>query len=118
MFTRHNSLKSAYDVVTIGDSNIGRNTTIIGSNYLTPEGVKFYDKSVRLWPDQGEDFDLNLYYSTRGHCTLAHRDSATRTMRWRVEVSKRYVVRSEAAFVKRSIPMRRLRVSYRCAARP
>ena len=90
-----------------GGGNTGRNTTIIRSNYLTPEGVKFYDESVRLWQDLGADFDLNLFYSTRGHYTLAHTDSAMRTMRWQAEVNKHYGVRSEAvdaAFVKKGIP--------------
>src|ERR1039457_6005266 len=137
MFTRHDSLQPGYEVVIIGagghglacayylardhgirnvavlekgyigGGNTGRNTTIIRSNYLTPEGVKFYDESVRLWQDLGEDFDLNLYYSTRGHYTLAHTDSAMRTMRWRAEVNKHFGVRSEAvdaACVKRGIP--------------
>jgi len=31
----------------IGGGNTGRNTTIIRSNYLTPEGVRSYDESVR-----------------------------------------------------------------------
>ncbi len=79
----------------IGGGNTGRNTTIIRSNYLTPEGVKFYDESVRLWQDLAIDFDLNLFYSTRGHFTLAHTDSAVRTMRWRAEVNKHYGVDSE-----------------------
>ena len=60
-----------------------------------------------MWQDLGEDFDLNLFYSTRGHYTLAHTDAAMRTMRWRAEVNKHFGVRSEAvdaAFVKRSIP--------------
>ncbi|HZF22709.1 MAG TPA: FAD-dependent oxidoreductase, partial [Burkholderiales bacterium] len=72
----------------IGGGNTGRNTTIIRSNYLTPEGVAFYDESLRLWQDLAADFDLNLFYSTRGHFTLAHTDSAVRTMRWRAEVNK------------------------------
>ncbi len=91
----------------LGGGNTGRNTTIIRSNYLTPEGVKFYDESLRLWQDLAADFDLNLFYSERGHYTLAHTDSAMRTMRWRAEVNKHYGVRSEAvdaAFVKRGIP--------------
>ena len=79
----------------IGGGNTGRNTTIIRSNYLTPEGVAFYDESVRLWQDLAEDFDLNLFYSTRGHFTLAHTDSAMRTMRWRAEVNKHFGVDSE-----------------------
>src|SRR6185369_17640594 len=43
----------------IGGGNTARNTTIIRSNYLTPEGVQFYDESVRLWTDLSQDFDLN-----------------------------------------------------------
>lgn len=92
----------------IGGGNTGRNTTIIRSNYLTPEGVKFYDDSVRLWQDLSADFDLNLFYSTRGHFTLAHTDASMRLMRWRAEVNKHYGVKSEvvdAAFVKRALPM-------------
>jgi sarcosine oxidase subunit beta len=79
----------------IGGGNTGRNTTIIRSNYLTPEGVAFYDESVRLWQDLSQEFDLNLFYSTRGHFTLAHTDSALRTMRWRAEVNKHLGVESE-----------------------
>lgn len=92
----------------IGGGNTGRNTTIIRSNYLTPEGVQFYDQSVRLWQDLSSDFDLNLFYSTRGHYTLAHTDASMRTMRWRAEVNKHYGVKSEvvdAAEVKRALPM-------------
>jgi sarcosine oxidase subunit beta len=92
----------------LGGGNTGRNTTIIRSNYLTPEGVRFYDESVRLWQDLSQDFDLNLFYSTRGHFTLAHTDAAMRTSRWRAEVNKHFGIRSEtvdAAFVKRMVPM-------------
>jgi sarcosine oxidase, subunit beta len=79
----------------LGGGNTGRNTTIIRSNYLTPEGVKFYDQSLQLWQDLSQDFDLNLFYSNRGHFTLAHTDAAVRTMRWRAEVNKHYGVNSE-----------------------
>jgi sarcosine oxidase, subunit beta len=79
----------------IGSGNTGRNTTIIRSNYLTAEGVKFYDESVRLWQDLSQEFDLNLFYSTRGHFTLAHTDASLRTMRWRAEVNKHFGIDSE-----------------------
>lgn len=125
MFRSHDHLKSSYDAVIIGGGghglaaayylardygmhnvavlekgyigggNTGRNTTIIRSNYLTPEGVKFYDESVRLWQDLSQDFDLNLFYSNRGHFTLAHTDAAVRTMRWRAEVNKHFGINSE-----------------------
>lgn len=92
----------------IGGGNTGRNTTIIRSNYLTPEGVKFYDESVKLWQDLSQDFDLNLFYSNRGHFTLAHTDSSLRTMRWRAEVNKHFGIDSELvdpAEVQKACPM-------------
>ncbi len=78
----------------IGGGNTGRNTTIVRSNYLTPEGVNFYDASVKMYEDLSEELDLNLFYSTRGHFTLAHTESAMRTMRWRAEVNKHVGVES------------------------
>src|SRR5258708_40067028 len=52
----------------IGGGNTGRNTTIIRSNYLTPEGVKFYDESVRVGQEPGPNFRLNpLFFTTRRH---------------------------------------------------
>jgi sarcosine oxidase subunit beta len=72
----------------IGGGNTGRNTSIVRSNYLTVEGVKFYDESLRLFRELSDDLDLNLFYSERGHFTLAHTDGTLRTMRWRAEVNK------------------------------
>jgi len=72
----------------LGGGGSGRNTTIIRSNYLTPEGVAFYDESVKLYTDLSLDLDFNVMFSQRGHLTLAHSDSALRTMRWRAEVNQ------------------------------
>lgn len=78
----------------IGGGNSGRNTAIIRSNYLTPEGVAFYDESVRLYEDLSSDLDYNVLFSQRGHLTLAHNDSSLRTMRWRAEVNQLQGVKS------------------------
>lgn len=83
----------------IGGGNTGRNTSIVRSNYLTSEGIKFYDESLKLFEDLSDDFDLNIFYSTRGHFTLAHTDSAMRTMRWRAEVNKHHGIESEVVDV-------------------
>ncbi|MGH8670923.1 MAG: FAD-dependent oxidoreductase [Burkholderiales bacterium] len=137
MFRAHEQLKSGYDAVIIGGGghglaaayylakdhgmtdvavleqgylgggNTGRNTAIVRSNYLTSEGVAFYDKSVKLFEDLAADFDLNLFYSTRGHFTLAHSDATLRTLRWRAEVNKHMGVDSELVSpedVKRACP--------------
>ncbi|WP_077530957.1 FAD-dependent oxidoreductase [Vreelandella utahensis] len=91
----------------LGGGNTGRNTTIVRSNYLTPEGVRFYDASLRLFQDLSEDLDINLFYSTRGHYTLAHSDDAMRTMRWRAEVNRHQGVESHVVdrdYVTQAIP--------------
>jgi methylglutamate dehydrogenase subunit A len=33
----------------LGSGNVGRNTTIVRSNYLFPENNRFYEKSLKLW---------------------------------------------------------------------
>ncbi len=72
----------------IGAGGSGRNTTIIRSNYLTPEGVDFYNQSVRLYEEMSHELDFNVLFSQRGHLTLAHTDGAVRTMRRRAEVNQ------------------------------
>jgi sarcosine oxidase subunit beta len=72
----------------IGSGGSGRNTGIVRSNYLTPEGVRFYDESVKLYEEMAEELDFNVMFSQRGHLTLAHTDGAVRTMRRRAEVNK------------------------------
>jgi len=82
----------------LAGGNTARNTTIIRSNYLTQEGVRFYDESIRLFKDLSNEFDYNLMYSERGHLTLAHTDAELRTARWRAEVNKHLGVDSEVVY--------------------
>ena len=72
----------------IGAGGSGRNTAIIRSNYLTPEGVRFYNESVKLYQQMARELDFNVMFSQRGHLTLAHTDGAVRTMRRRAEVNQ------------------------------
>lgn len=82
----------------IGSGGSGRNTTIIRSNYLTPEGVNFYDESVKLYEQMSAELDFNVMFSQRGHFTLAHTDSALRTMRRRAQVNQLQGVDSRVIF--------------------
>ncbi|MAG16994.1 MAG: sarcosine oxidase subunit beta [Phycisphaerae bacterium] len=91
----------------IGGGGTGRNTAIIRSNYLTEQGVAFYQRSVNLYADLSRELDFNLFYTKRGHYTLAHSDASMRTMRWRAEVNKHVGVDSEVVgpgFIKKEIP--------------
>jgi sarcosine oxidase, subunit beta len=92
----------------LAGGNTARNTTIVRSNYLTPEGVAFYKESVELFRKLSIELDINVMYSERGHFTLAHTDAAMRTARWRAEVNKHLGVASEvidADEVKRLCPV-------------
>ena len=91
----------------IGGGGTGRNTAIIRSNYLTPEGARFYQTSVDLFKDLSRDLDLNLFYSQRGHFTMAHSPASLNTQRWRAEVNKHLGIDSELVgpdFIKKEIP--------------
>ena len=79
----------------LASGNTARNTAIIRSNYLTPEGALFYEESMRLWRSLAGELDINLMYSERGHLTLAHTDAAIRSSRWRAEVNKHLGIDSE-----------------------
>ncbi|HEY4851287.1 MAG TPA: FAD-dependent oxidoreductase, partial [Streptosporangiaceae bacterium] len=91
----------------IGSGGSGRNTAILRSNYLTPEGVRFYDRSMQLYRTLAADLDYNVMFSRRGHLTLAHNDSSLRTMRWRAEVNQLQGIDSQVidpAEIKRLVP--------------
>jgi sarcosine oxidase, subunit beta len=72
----------------IGSGAAGRNTTILRSNYKTPEGARFYDASVKLYEQLGADLNFNLLFSQIGHLTLAHSDRAMFVMANRAEVNR------------------------------
>jgi sarcosine oxidase subunit beta len=114
---RSHELKSSYDVVIIGAgvhglaiayylgkrgiTNValvdkgylgggasGRNTAIIRSNYRTPQGVAFYDESVKLYERLALELDYNVMFSQQGHLTVAHTDRGVTTLRERAETNK------------------------------
>lgn len=58
----------------IGSGNVGRNTTIIRSNYLLPGNEPFYEMSLKLWENLEQDFNYNAMVSQRGICNLIHSD--------------------------------------------
>ncbi len=72
----------------LGGGASGRNTAIIRSNYRTPEGVAFYDESVKLYETLALELDYNVMFSQQGHLTLAHTDRGVTTLRERAETNK------------------------------
>jgi sarcosine oxidase, subunit beta len=95
----------------IGSGAAGRNTTILRSNYKTPEGARFYDQSVKLYEGLSRDLDFNLLFSQCGHLTLAHSDRAMFVMANRAEVNRQCGIDSSVIYpdeIKRLAPAMRI----------
>ncbi len=58
----------------IGGGNVGRNTTIVRSNYLLPGNISFYEQSMKLWEGLEQDLNYNAMVSQRGVLNLFHSD--------------------------------------------
>src|SRR5882672_1511191 len=133
---RSHDLKSTYDVVIVGAgvhglatayylakhgvTNVavldkgylgggasGRNTAIIRSNYRTPEGVTFYDESVKLYERMSVELGYNVFFSQQGHLSISHTESGISGLRVRAEVNKLMGVDSRligAAEIKELVP--------------
>ena len=59
----------------IGGGNVGRNTTIIRSNYMHDENGLFSEFGMDLWRKMSQDLNYNVMFSPRGIINLAHSDA-------------------------------------------
>ena len=59
----------------IGLGNVGRNTTIIRSNYFLPDNVRFYEFSLKLWEGLERKLNFNAMVSQRGTLNLFHTEA-------------------------------------------
>ncbi|MGL3210601.1 sarcosine oxidase subunit beta family protein [Bradyrhizobium sp. BR 1433] len=59
----------------IGSGNVGRNTTIIRSNYLLPGNIPFYELSMKSWEGLEQELNYNAMVSQRGVLNLFHSDA-------------------------------------------
>jgi sarcosine oxidase subunit beta len=72
----------------IGGGNMGRNTTIIRSNYLWDESAAIYEHSLKLWEGLSEELDYDVLFSQRGVMNLAHSLSDVREGQRRVNANR------------------------------
>lgn len=59
----------------LGSGNIGRNTTIIRSNYLLAGNQPFYELSLQMWERQEQELNFNSMVSQRSILNLFHSDA-------------------------------------------
>ena len=59
----------------IGGGNVGRNPTILRSNYMFDSTAHFYEFGMKLWETLSQELNYNVMYSPRGIINLAHSDA-------------------------------------------
>lgn len=76
----------------IGAGGTGRNTTIVRSNYKTPETIAFYKQSHQMYMELAQELDYNLLLTPRGLLWLAHSDNQLRLQRERAALNQAFGV--------------------------
>ena len=56
----------------IGSGNVGRNTTIVRSNYMIDGNTQFFEFSLKLWETLSHTLNFNVMLSQRGQIVMAH----------------------------------------------
>jgi sarcosine oxidase subunit beta len=92
----------------IGGGNTGRNTTIVRSNYMFEESIRFYDLSLQLFQGLSRELNYNLMFGQTGVLNLAYSRHEMRVMNRRVNALRHQGVDAEMldiAGVRRLLPM-------------
>lgn len=79
----------------VGGGNVGRNTTIIRSNYLLDGNQPFYELSLKLWESLEQDINFNAMVSQRGVLNLYHSDAQRDAYRRRANAMRLHGTDSE-----------------------
>jgi methylglutamate dehydrogenase subunit A len=80
----------------IGLGNVGRNTTIVRSNYFHPANVRFYDYSLKLWEGLEKTLNFNAMVSQRGTLNLFHTEAQRDLFTRRANMMRQLGVDAEA----------------------
>ena len=59
----------------LGLGNVGRNTTIVRSNYFQAPNIRFYEFSLKLWEGLERSLNFNAMVSQRGTLNLFHTEA-------------------------------------------
>jgi sarcosine oxidase subunit beta len=92
----------------IGLGNVGRNTTIIRSNYFHPDNIRFYEFSLKLWEGLEQRLNFNSMVSQRGTLNLFHTEAQRDLFTRRANQMRLLGVDAEAldrAQVRRLVPL-------------
>ncbi len=96
----------------LGGGASARTTAIIRSNYLTLEGIPFFNESVKLYEGLAKELNFNLLFNQMGRLDLGHTDSALYGLRLRSEFNQILGVNSRMVGpkeIKKLVPVMDLR---------
>jgi methylglutamate dehydrogenase subunit A len=72
----------------LGGGNVGRNTTIVRSNYLLDGNTQFYEFSMKLWEELSFVLNFNVMFSQRGQLVLAHSAEQVDQLTYRANIMR------------------------------
>ena len=79
---------AVFDKGYLGGGASARTTAIIRSNYLTVEGIPFFDQSVKLYEGLAKELNFNMLFNQMGRLDLGHTDAALYALRMRTEFNR------------------------------
>ena len=79
----------------LGSGNVGRNTTIVRSNYMMDGNTQFYEHSLKLWEGLSHALNYNVMFSQRGHIILGHSPDAMESLARRANTMRLNGIDSE-----------------------
>ena len=92
----------------LGLGNVGRNTTIVRSNYFQAPNIRFYEFSLKLWEHLEQTLNFNMMVSQRGTLNLFHTEAQRDLFTRRANLMRLNGVDAEAlsrAQVKALVPL-------------
>ena len=79
---------AVFDKGYLGGGASARTTAIIRSNYLTTEGIPFFNESVKLYEGLAAELNFNLLFNQMGRLDLGHTDASVYGLRMRTEFNR------------------------------
>ncbi len=101
----------------IGGGGTGRNTTVIRSNYIAPETVPLYQRSLEMYEELSRDLGFNLMVSQRGLLWLAHSEHTLNSQVERASINQQFGVDTQLLTpeeIRQVCPV----IDMQCGARP
>ena len=72
----------------LGGGASARTTAIIRANYITAEGIPFFNESLKLYEGLAMELNFNILFNQMGRLDLGHTDAAVYGLRMRTEFNR------------------------------